>query len=78
MNTINLPKASAPPSRTSSTPTTCPGVLDLGAPADEYDPEAEAFTWLIARGERLTPEVVAAVPLVTPGDRCYMDLCQRM
>lgn len=37
------------------------GVLDLGAPADEYDPEPEDFTRLIAKGEPITPEVVATV-----------------
>lgn len=28
------------------------GVLDLGAPPDEYSAEAEDFTWLIARAKR--------------------------
>lgn len=37
------------------------GVLELGAPADEYDPEMEDFAWLIAEGEVITPEVVATV-----------------
>jgi hypothetical protein len=37
------------------------GVLDVGAPADEYDLETEDFTRLIAKGELITPEVVAAV-----------------
>jgi hypothetical protein len=37
------------------------GVLDLGAPADEYDPEVEDFIRLIVKGEPITPEVVAAV-----------------
>lgn len=36
------------------------GVLD-DAPPDEYDPEIEDFTRLIAKGEHITPEVVAAV-----------------
>lgn len=37
------------------------GVLDLGAPADEYDPEMEDFAALIAAGETITPQVVATV-----------------
>ncbi|MDQ1053103.1 hypothetical protein QE394_001031 [Arthrobacter sp. SORGH_AS 212] len=37
------------------------GVLDLGAPNDEYDPETEEFTHLLAAGEFVTAEVVAAV-----------------
>ncbi|TSE15050.1 hypothetical protein B1A87_003090 [Arthrobacter sp. KBS0703] len=37
------------------------GVLDLGAPADEYDPEMEDFAQLLAAGEPITPEVVACV-----------------
>lgn len=37
------------------------GVLDLGAPADEYDPEMEDFAALIADGTTITPEVVATV-----------------
>jgi hypothetical protein len=37
------------------------GVMDHGAPASEYDPEAEDFARLIAAGEPITPEVVAAV-----------------
>lgn len=37
------------------------GVLPHGAPADEYDPEMEDFARLIADGEAITPEVVAAV-----------------
>ncbi|MFF2317381.1 hypothetical protein ACFVTE_14035 [Arthrobacter sp. NPDC058097] len=37
------------------------GVLDLGAPADEYDPEAEDFACIIAKGEPITADVVAAV-----------------
>jgi hypothetical protein len=37
------------------------GVLDLGAPADEYDPEMEDFARLIAAGTPITPEVVATV-----------------
>ena len=36
------------------------GVLD-DAPPDEYDPEIEDFTRLIAKGEPITAEVVAAV-----------------
>lgn len=37
------------------------GVLDLGAPADEYAPETEDFARLIAAGEPITAEVVAGV-----------------
>ena len=37
------------------------GVLALGAPADEYDPEMEDFAALIAAGTTITPEVVATV-----------------
>jgi hypothetical protein len=37
------------------------GVLDLGAPEDEYDPEMEDFAALITAGAPITPEVVAAV-----------------
>lgn len=37
------------------------GVMDHGAPADEYDPEMEDFARLIAEGEAITPEVVATV-----------------
>lgn len=37
------------------------GVLDFGAPADEYDPEAEDFTRLMPPGEPITPETVAVV-----------------
>ncbi|MDQ0664741.1 hypothetical protein QFZ35_003239 [Arthrobacter ulcerisalmonis] len=37
------------------------GVLSLGAPADEYDPEAEDFTSLLATGEPITADVVAGV-----------------
>lgn len=37
------------------------GVLDLGAPADEYNPEMEDFVQLLAAGEPITPEVVAGV-----------------
>lgn len=37
------------------------GVLELGAPADEYDPEMEDFVRLIAEGTFITPEVVATV-----------------
>jgi hypothetical protein len=35
-------------------------VLD-DAPPDEYDPEIEDFTRLIAKGKPITPEVVAAM-----------------
>lgn len=37
------------------------GVLDLGAPAGEYDPEMEDFARLVAGGTTITPEVVANV-----------------
>jgi hypothetical protein len=37
------------------------GVMDHGAPEDEYDPEMEDFAALIAAGETITPEVVATV-----------------
>jgi hypothetical protein len=37
------------------------GVLDHGAPITEYGPEMEDFAALIAAGELITPEVVAAV-----------------
>lgn len=37
------------------------GVLDHGAPEDEYDPEMEDFAALIAADETVTPEVVATV-----------------
>lgn len=37
------------------------GVLDLGAPADEYDPEMEDFVRLVSAGETITAEVVAGV-----------------
>jgi hypothetical protein len=37
------------------------GVMDHGAPADEYDPEMEDFARLIAGGETITTEVVAHV-----------------
>lgn len=37
------------------------GVLSLGAPADEYNPEAEDFTGLLAAGEPITADVVAGV-----------------
>jgi hypothetical protein len=37
------------------------GVLNLGAPADEYDPEMEDFVRLLAAGEPITAEVAAAV-----------------
>jgi hypothetical protein len=37
------------------------GVLDLGAPADEYRAEAEDFTRLISQGETVTPELVSIV-----------------
>jgi hypothetical protein len=37
------------------------GVMDHGAPRDEYNPEMEDFAALIAAGTPITPEVVAAV-----------------
>lgn len=37
------------------------GVLDLGAPADEYDPEMEDLAELIAVGQPIIAEVVAGV-----------------
>lgn len=37
------------------------GVLDLGAPEDEYDPEMEDFAVLMATGTPITAEVVATV-----------------
>ena len=37
------------------------GVLSLGAPADEYEPEAEDFTRLLEAGEPITADVVAGV-----------------
>jgi hypothetical protein len=37
------------------------GVLDLGAPETEYDPEMEDFAALITAGTAITPEVVARV-----------------
>ena len=37
------------------------GVLELGAPADEYDPEMQDFVLLKAAGTFITPEVVAMV-----------------
>lgn len=37
------------------------GVLDLGAPADEYAPEMKEFVQLLAAGEPVTPEAVACV-----------------
>lgn len=37
------------------------GVLDFGAPANEYEVEAEDFARLIAKGRTVTPEVVADV-----------------
>jgi hypothetical protein len=37
------------------------GVMDLGAPEDEYDPEVEDFAALIAAGATITPDVVATV-----------------
>ena len=37
------------------------GVLPHGAPEDEYDPEMEDFTALIAAGTPITPVVVATV-----------------
>lgn len=37
------------------------GVLSLGAPADEYDPEMEDLAQLLAAGEPITADVVARV-----------------
>jgi hypothetical protein len=37
------------------------GVMDHGAPRDEYNPEMEDFASLIAAGTPITAEVVAAV-----------------
>jgi hypothetical protein len=37
------------------------GVLTLGAPADEYDPEMKDLVTLIEEGTAITPEVVAGV-----------------
>lgn len=37
------------------------GVLSLGAPADEYEPEAEDFTRLLEAGETITADVFADV-----------------
>jgi hypothetical protein len=37
------------------------GVMDLGAPDTEYDPEMEDFAALITAGTSITPEVVATV-----------------
>ena len=37
------------------------GVMDHGAPEDEYDPEMEDFAALIAAGTPITSEVVATV-----------------
>lgn len=37
------------------------GVLNLGASENEYDPEAEDFTRLLAGGEPVTSDVVAGV-----------------
>ncbi|MCB5291703.1 hypothetical protein [Arthrobacter sp. SO3] len=37
------------------------GIMDHGAPEDEYDPEMEDFAALIAAGTPITPEVVATV-----------------
>ncbi|MFE4541039.1 hypothetical protein [Arthrobacter sp. NPDC056727] len=37
------------------------GVLNLGAPVDEYELEAEDFTRLLAKGEPITPEIVSVV-----------------
>jgi hypothetical protein len=37
------------------------GLLDIGAPSDEYAPEAEDFARLLTAGATLTPEVVADV-----------------
>lgn len=37
------------------------GVMDHGAPEDEYDPEMEDFAVLIAAGTPITTEAVASV-----------------
>ena len=37
------------------------GVMDLGAPGTEYDPEMEDFAALVTAGGTITAEVVAAV-----------------
>jgi hypothetical protein len=37
------------------------GLLELGAPADEYDPEAEEFVRLLARGDEIKSAVVVDV-----------------
>lgn len=37
------------------------GVLDLGAPDTEYDPEMEDFAALITAGGPISPEVIATV-----------------
>jgi hypothetical protein len=37
------------------------GVMDHGAPEDEYDPEMEDFAALITAGGDITPEAVATV-----------------
>lgn len=37
------------------------GVLDLGAPADEYDPEMDDFVRLLAAGYPITADTVAGV-----------------
>lgn len=37
------------------------GVLDLGSPENEYDPETEDFTRLLTAGEPVTADVVAMV-----------------
>jgi hypothetical protein len=36
-------------------------LLELGAPADEYDPEAREFVRLLARGEEIKPAAVVDV-----------------
>lgn len=37
------------------------GLMDLGAPPDEYAPEAEDFARLLASGASITPEVTRDV-----------------
>ncbi|ROP38835.1 hypothetical protein [Saccharothrix texasensis] len=37
------------------------GLLALGAPADEYGPEADSFAALLGQGVTITPEVVRQV-----------------
>jgi hypothetical protein len=44
------------------------GVLELGAPVDEYDPETEDLAKLLAAGDPITAEVVAAVWHIWFGD----------